>query len=151
MGPLDTYGLLDLSPNIVILNVTNKHQLSQALLATQDNYFSEKVVAENANIFLENNYPAYVAEVVRKVFPFSEKLYISDSVVFRGMSYSKNMYLCIKSNYNDNLYIISKIDYILVDSAFNTISFLGPCFETKYDSSSGLYHRFPITIEDIQE
>lgn len=75
------------------------------------------------------------------------KILNTSQVIFRGITYKTNMFICVDKDSYD-YFIICKIKYILINDCHTNIYFLGATTRITYNSDFGVYEQFEIKDVD---
>lgn len=125
----------------VLFSLANKHQLLQTLEVFQGESYASSVICKEVNVCLLSDYPESITSILKNEMSFSDKpVFISSSLTFRGIAYSKGKHICTrKTEYG--LYEICKIDSIFINNEFDDIAFVGYTFPVFYNAQSGLLEK----------
>lgn len=130
----------------VLLSLTHKHQLLQALHSTQKTLYTKFVLSDDADVFSKKNYPADISNVINKKFKGAE-CFISPKATFRGITYSRHELVSHKKNdFGD--FVLCRIVHILINKAFDNLTFFGKRITVRYNSDLGLYFNMNTSSED---
>ncbi|KAF2891120.1 hypothetical protein ILUMI_15053 [Ignelater luminosus] len=133
------------SPNFknVLFSLSEKHQLLQALLMSQPSTFNDKVVSEDATPLIYEHYPEAISKLIKTSCVFQDPKFISDRVIFRGVDYKREMYVCYGQNKYGN-FLLCRIKYIVISGCYTDIFFLGERHEIIQDCALGVYIEEPL-------
>jgi hypothetical protein len=127
------------SPNYknILFSFSEKHQLLQALLLSQDSTFNDNVICESVTIFSPDGFPEYVSSVIKKECTFKQS-FIGEKVKFRGTEYKKGMFVCYGINENGH-YRLCEVTHIMIDTLYQDIFFVGTKLEIIEYSDIGVF------------
>lgn len=130
------------APNFknVLLYLTTKHQYLQALNSNKISIlYSDKILCDDANVFIANDYPKYLESAINKCNSIDiNNIYIAQKAENRGITYKKGMYICIEKKENDD-FVICLIENMLIDFHQTKLIFFGFKILITYCIDSGLY------------
>lgn len=123
----------------VLFSLSNKHQLLQSLNFQQNLLFNDKIISDCTWPFSSEDFDCKYSNEFLKTTKLVAPYYVTQSAIFHGISYKKNMYICVEKNVNNNSYLLLKIEYIFINKGFNDLGFIGYENEIFSNFSSGLY------------
>lgn len=129
------------SPNFknILLSLSTKHQLLEALSSNDQNLYCDKAVSDNFKQFDITNYPSYWLDLLNKDL-LSDFRFITEDLYFRGIIYRKHMFVCYNKDLH-GIYSLCQIKYILVSENMLNLYFLGSSIKIYYNVITGLYHQ----------
>lgn len=99
-----------------------KHQFLQSV---ERNTYRTSVIADNAEIYIPENFESISFVLTDYFSDKSENFkYIVSKVIFKGIIYKTGMSICVGKNCYD-YFLICKIKYLLIDDCYSSIYFLG--------------------------
>lgn len=122
----------------VLFSLCHKHQLLQALNSSEESLYSNLVISDDAQLYSENDFPRNIVDVLK--LEKIENCFIASNAVFRGTKYQRGMLLCFDKDYY-GLHSTCKIHYIVINSQFDNLYFIGYQIKILYDEPTGLYYQ----------
>ena len=119
-------------------SLAERHQLKMAAFPSIDQSIVE---ANNAVEYISNAYDTAVRLLVSETFKDETTdniRYVSEKVTFCGIEYRSNMCVCIGINEFGN-FIVCRIQYIIINSSYTSIAFIGIANEIIFNSYFGVY------------
>lgn len=112
----------------------------QTKMATTPVTGESLVEAKIAILYIPDAYERYVREMIKRVFnnEVDSIKHIAKKVTFRGITYQKTMSVCVDKNEFGN-FIVCRIEYIIINSTFTDIVFIGKEKEIFYNSNIVVY------------
>ncbi|KAF2902353.1 hypothetical protein ILUMI_03830 [Ignelater luminosus] len=122
----------------VLLSLSHKHQLLQALLSSQESLFSNKVIADDAEIFDKSNLQDSWAKLVQRHLGDSKCL-LSKRIDFRGICYKSGMVVCYDRSPFCGFFLC-RINVLVISEQYDNVCFVGNKIEVVYNEENDLYH-----------
>ena len=99
------------------------------------------VEANNSVKYIPNAYETAVRRLITETFneeTSDNNKYVSEKVTFCGIEYKKNMCVCIGIN-EFGKFMICRVQYIIINSTYTNIAFIGTVNEILFNSHVGVY------------
>lgn len=118
--------ILKHSPNFknILFSLSERHQLLQAMHATEATIFADKVISEELSVFNYNDYSNDVSSVISKVCLFENLIFLTSKANFRGINYTSGMHIVYDKS-EEGGYLLCKIKYVLINNSYDDIIFFG--------------------------
>ncbi|XP_074031616.1 uncharacterized protein [Leptinotarsa decemlineata] len=116
----------------ILLSLSEKHQLLQALQAHQPNVYEDKIISDKV-VHYESKYYSHTFQILLVVF-------VSEYVCYRGTIYKKSSFLCYGQDQYGDFFILD-LKNIIIDKNYTKLLFIGQSFTICYDNCLGLYNK----------
>lgn len=122
-----------------------KHQFLQSV---ERNTYRTSVIADNAEIYIPENFESISFVLTDYFSDKSENFkYIVSKVIFKGIIYKTGMSICVGKNCYD-YFLICKIKYLLIDDCYSSIYFLGKMIKVIYNPDFAIYEQFELKSQE---
>jgi len=128
--------------------LSHKHQFLQTQYF--NNNYRTLVIANDAQEYISQNFNNQISFIITDYFHKRENeniKYISSQVTFKGITYKKDMCICVGKDCFD-YFILCKIKYILVNNCYTNIYFLSTTIKITYNPDFGMYEQFELESLD---
>ncbi|XP_031329105.1 uncharacterized protein LOC116160105 [Photinus pyralis] len=132
------------SPNFknVLHTLSERHQLLQSQIMTHGygTVFTNKATSDDAVPYVSEDFELVVAACISNSspLPLNQKLLVSQRVTFRGITFSKNMYVCIAKTEDDD-FVLCRIKHIIVNEFYTNLLFVGNEVKITRNKALGLF------------
>lgn len=128
------------SPNFknVLRTLSERHQLLQAMHATQGTLFLSKVIADEAVVCTARECEESFYNYISQFCTFEGKKFVATNVSFRGTIYKTGMMVC-SDKIDDDLYVMCKVKFIIINSTYDNLYFYGSKIKLKFNDELHLF------------
>lgn len=121
----------------VLFSLCHKHQLLQALQSSENLLFQKNAISENAEPYNSESFSHVFKNLIIKQFD-DDNFFVAKDVTYRNLFFNKGMTVCYHK-VDHNSYDLCKIEYILLNQSFTTVSFYGLKLRISFDEESSVF------------